>query len=278
MGSSAAFGQAPRKLEFEVASIRQSVEQPQGVGAGGVHIDGQQMRAQWLSLKDYIGMAYRIKLPQIVAPDWTASQRFDIGATLPAGTTIAQVPEMLQALLEDRFQMKLHHESKEFPVYVLEIGKGPLKLKPTPVDTNAPAGGDVNVTGGGSAAGISINLGNGSSYTFADNKLDVKKMNMLQFTTSLERYMDRPVIDHTDLKGSYDLVVDLTPEDYRVMLIRAGVASGVTLPPQALRLLDGATTGSLFDGIERLGLKLDGRKAPLDVLVVDQVQKTATAN
>src|SRR5206468_1436617 len=142
-------------------------------------IDGQQMRATSLPLKDYIAIAYRIQATKIVAPDWTASQRFDIAATLPAGSTMAQVPEMLQSLLEDRFKLKLHRDQKEFAVYVLETGKGPLKFKPTPPNPDAPApGGAVDVSGGGSSAGININLGNGSMYTLADNKLEVKKLTM----------------------------------------------------------------------------------------------------
>ena len=90
--------------------------------------------------------------------------------------------------------------------------------------------------------------------------------------------MDRPVVDMTDLKGSYDVALDVTEEDHRVMLIRAGVAAGVTLPPQALRLLDGASTPSLLDAIQKLGLKLEARKAPLDVIVIDDARKTPTDN
>jgi len=62
------------------------------------------------------------------------------------------------------------------------------------------------------------------------------------------------------------------------MLIHAGVNAGVNVPPQALRLLDGASTPSLFDALQRVGLKLDARKAPLDVVVIDEVRKTPTEN
>jgi len=62
------------------------------------------------------------------------------------------------------------------------------------------------------------------------------------------------------------------------MLIRAGVNAGVSLPPQALRLLDGASTPSLFDAMQKLGLKLEARKAPLDMIVVDDARKTPTEN
>src|SRR5215468_9593276 len=106
------------KVEFEVASIKPSPDMGPNNSAG-LHIDGAQIRVTWLSLKDYIGMAYRTKLPQISGPEWMAAERFDIAAKLPEGTTTAQIPEMLQSLLADRFGMKSHHERKEFPVYAL---------------------------------------------------------------------------------------------------------------------------------------------------------------
>jgi uncharacterized protein (TIGR03435 family) len=95
---------------------------------------------------------------------------------------------------------------------------------------------------------------------------------------SLERFMDRPIVDMTDLKGSYDFALDVTQEDYRAMMIHAAVAAGVTLPPEAMRLLDGASLASLYDAAQKVGLKLDARKAPLDLLVIDEARKTPTAN
>lgn len=109
--------------QFEVASIRPSEPiTAQGVTAG-VHIDGAQVRCLLLSLKDYLGIAYKLKEYQIQGPDWLASARFDIVAKLPAGATAEQVPQMIGALLADRFQMKTHRDSKEFPVYSLVVGK-----------------------------------------------------------------------------------------------------------------------------------------------------------
>src|SRR5690349_2234917 len=95
--AAAAFGQT--RPEFEVASIRPSA--PPGAARIdiGVHVDGARVSCTYLSLKDYIGMAYRVKHYQIQGPDWIASERFDIAATLPSGSTRAQVGEMVQALL-----------------------------------------------------------------------------------------------------------------------------------------------------------------------------------
>ena len=102
---------------------------------------------------------------------------------------------------------------------------------------------------------------------------------MASLAATLERFLDRPVVDMTDVKGSYDFSVEVTAEDYRAMLIRSAVVAGVVLPPDVLRLLDGSSSPeSLFDGLAKLGLKLDARKAPLDVLVVESALKTPTEN
>jgi uncharacterized protein (TIGR03435 family) len=279
--ASALFAQDSPRVQFEVASIRPSAEQPTGTGTAGVRVDGAQARWTALTIKDYVAGAYRVKAYQVSGPDWIGSDRFDIAATLPAGVPASQIPEMLQHLLEERFQVKLHREKKEFPVYTLEVAKGGLKMQenaPDPAakaDNNAP----VNISGSGSAQGISVDLGRGSSYAFSNNKFEAKRLTMAALAANLERFLDRPIVDMTDLKGSYDFSLDFTEEDYRTMLIRAAVNAGVVLPPQALRLLDGgASPISLFDAAQKLGLKLDARKAPLDFLVIDEARKTPTDN
>jgi uncharacterized protein (TIGR03435 family) len=267
--------------QFEVASIRPSVQESGGQVNVGVHIDGAQVRVVSLSLRDYLAIAYRTKGNMISGPDWTGSERFNISATLPAGSNAAQLPEMFQALLADRFQVKLHKEQKEFPVYALVVGKGSLKLKETPPDSDPDKEepkGIVDATGGGSAAGVSVNLGHGSSWSFVPNRFEAKKLTMEQFAASLERFADRPIVDMTALKGQYDLAFDVNPEDYQPMLIRSAVYAGVALPPQALRLLDGSSSAALGDALQQIGLKLESRKAPLDVWVIDDALKTPTAN
>ena len=82
----------------------------------------------------------------------------------------------------------------------------------------------------------------------------------------------------TDLKGTYDLTLDFTPEEYRTLLIRMALSAGVNLPPEALRLLEGGSDEALFKGLQAMGLKLESRRAPLEVLVIDSVSKTPIAN
>jgi len=275
--AASAFAQPPPRVEFEVASIRPSSAPGDGRGAtAGVHIDGAQVRYVLLSIKDYIGTAYKTRFAQIVAPDWIGSERFDIVATLPAGATQAQVPEMLQSLLAERFGLKVHRETREFPVYALVVGKTPLKLKEAPPEADADQA--VSVAGTGSEGGVSVNLGHGASYTFGGNHFAATKLTMLQFSLNIERFADRPIIDMTDLKGRYDFAFDVTPEDSMAMMVRAAMASGVALPAAALKLLDASSPAALGDALQQIGLRLDARKAPLDVLVIDDALKTPTPN
>jgi len=280
-GAATIFAQAPARPEFEVATIRPSAQTPQDGVTAGVRIDGAQVRCAFLTLKDYIGIAYRIKLYQVSGPDWLGSERFDISGTVPAGVPTSQFPEMMRSLLEERFNLKIHRDKKDFPVYVLEVAKGGLKMQesaPDPDLATADAKTPVNVTGSGGSQGIAINYGRGTSYTFANNRFEAKRFTMELFAANLERFVDRPIVDMTNLKGVYDIALDVTQEDYRAMLIRAGVNAGVSLPPEALRLLDGASVASLLDAMQKLGLKLDARKAPLDLLVVDDARKIPTEN
>ena len=272
--------QAPSNPKFEVASVRLSPPMGSERVDVGVHVDGAQVRMVALPMRDYISRAYRMKLYQVTGPDWLTSERFDVNAKLPEGSTPDQIPEMLQSLLEERFQIKLHREKKELPVYALIIGKPPLKIQESAPDPNAPIApkGTANVSASGSAAGVSVDLGNGSYYTFNNGKFEVKKVTMDMLARQLERYVDRPIVDITDLKGTYDLTFSVTTEDYQAMLIHAAVNAGMMLPPQVLRLLDNGSIASLMDGLQQLGLKIDARKAPLDVLVIDQLSKTPTDN
>ena len=136
----------------------------------------------------------------------------------------------------------------------------------------------MNVTATGGRGGTSANLGNGSYYSLENNRFEGKKLTMSSFVDILARILDHPVVDMTALTGNYDFSLELTPEDYRAILLRSAIAAGVVLPPEALKALDAGSDESLFTGIEKLGLKLDRRKAPVDVLVVDRASKEPTEN
>jgi uncharacterized protein (TIGR03435 family) len=182
--------------------------------------------------------------------------------------------------------MTAHTETKDFPVYALVVAKGGLKMKESPPDPNAEVGAPgekpkapaTNVSGSGGRGGVHIEYGHGSFFTMADNKFIARKLPMASFVEVLARFEDKPVVDKTGLTGSYDFDLEFTQEDYMAMLIRSAIAAGVTLPPEALRMLSGASGDSLLNALERLGLKLETRKAPLEMLVIDHIEKAPTEN
>lgn len=276
------FAQNPAKPAFEVASIRPAPAGPPPQGIGGVRIDGAQVRASYLTLKDYIAVAYRVKLYQVSGPDWIGTDRFEVAATIPENGLPSQLPEMIQTMLANRFQLKFHREQKDLPVYALEVDKSGLKMPEPPADPeseNVDAKAPQSFTGGGSNQGISMNLGHGTTLSFSNGKFEAKRLDLPTLAGTLERFLDRPVLDMTELKGKYDISFDVTQDDYRAMLIRSAVVAGVVLPPDILRLVDGASSpASLFDALQKLGLRLTARKAPLDVITVDSMLKTPTEN
>lgn len=281
LAACAAFAQsASPRLEFEVASIKPSPALTDNVHIG-MRIDGAQLHFTAFSLKDYIRIAYRVKDYQVEGPDWISSERFDIAAKLPAGATREQVNDMLQTLLVDRFKLTFHRVKKEFPVYALVVAKSGAKLKESDLKGMSASDftkGPDSVAASGSAAGVSVDLGRGSSFTFADDKLQVKRLPTSRFADLLARFVDRPVVDMTNLTGIYDYDITVTPEDYRGMLIRSAITAGVVLQPEAQRLAMVDIGESLASGLQALGLKLEARKAPLDVIVVDHAEHAPSEN
>src|SRR5687768_12596258 len=137
----------PPTPAFEVASIKPAGQiNPARIAAGamriGMTVDAARVDIGFFSLADLIRTAYRVKPYQIIGPDWINSDRFNIQAKIPEGVSKDLVPEMLQALLAERFKLKFHRENKEISVYALVPGKNGPKLKESPKeaapDPNAP--------------------------------------------------------------------------------------------------------------------------------------------
>ena len=277
VAASTAFAQA--KPAFEVASIRPSADQVTGVRVG-FQATGSQVRVTGMSIKDYVGIAFGTRPQQIEGPEWIGSQRFDVVATIPDGVPSSQATAMLRTLLEDRFQLKVHRESKDLPVYVLGVPKAGARLtesKPDPNATAEPAG-TVNVSGGGNNTGVGVNIGGGRSFAVADNQVQIRGMQMRDVAEVLTRFVDRVVVDQTGLTKTYDITLDLTPDEFNAIRIRSAVNAGVPLPPQAMRLLDNASPDTLSAPLSKFGITFEARKAPLEVVVIDSVLKTPTEN
>ena len=259
---------------FEVASIRPSPEP--GPGAkGGLTVTQRQARFSLMSLHDYIGIAYDVRLHQIVGPDWLATARFEISATIPENAGPGQVSPMLRALLEERFRLRTHREQREFSVYALAALPGTTLTR---LPDEAPGDGPVSVSGGATMSGAAVDLGQGSSLILGNNRFEAKKVTMQTLADVLARFVDRPVVDGTGLEGRYDVAFEVSPDDFRAMMIRSALASGAALPPQLLQVLDRASPAAVPDALKPLGLSLIGRRAPIDVLVIDSIEKSPTDN
>src|SRR4051794_9597957 len=182
VAAATAFGQTAARLEFEVATVRPSGPPAPGAPPVGIHIDGSQASMRFLSLVDYILTAYNIKKHQISGPEWMATERYNIQAKLPDGVASGEarekMREMLQVLLEQRFKLKSHYETRELPVYALVLAKGGSKLKESPVDPEAAAAKTVDVTVNSSNRGTTVSLPGGASITYGFLVLEAKKVDM----------------------------------------------------------------------------------------------------
>jgi len=273
LSSIAAFGQSPAaRPEFEVASVKKSAPAVAGQVNIGVHIDSAMVRYSTLPMRSYIRMAYRVSDYQVLGPDWLATENFDIAAKLPEGATRAQLPEMIQSLLAERFKLVLHRDKKEFPVYALVVAKNGPKLKESPPDSSPGANTtvDVNVTAG--RGGGVIDMGNGSTIGYGRDRLEAKKVTLSALAVAVERLLDRPVVDMTGIAGTYDFSLEYSWDELR-SLVRTSSGGATELPANP-----DAPGNSIFTSLAAFGLKLEPRKAPIEVLVVDRIERTPTEN
>src|SRR5689334_12136004 len=205
-------------LEFEVASVRPTPPSQEHGMSLALKVDASQVRVIALPLRDIMAAAYRLKPYQISGPDWIETTPFDISATMPAGATIRQMPDMLQSLLVERFGLVFHRDKKELPVYALVVGKSPLKLRPHATDNEPAAADRLTWSLAGSPSGVSNVAVDGSSYSFAGGKFEGKKLTVTALATELERYSPRPIVDMTQLAGAFDATFSVTPEAYGQLL------------------------------------------------------------
>jgi uncharacterized protein (TIGR03435 family) len=298
-----AFGQAAATPpSFEVASIKAAA--PVINGRLMIRMGGDPGRADYsnVSLRDIIRQAYGVKDYQISGPDWMNSTRFDIVAKVPDGAPKDQVPLMWQTLLAERFKLEIHRETKELPMYALVVGKNGPKMKESEIDPNALAGGGGPGSGGPGSGGPSANGGLSPLPPIRTGKdgmpqlpgggrgpmmimngrghLGAKMMNMSGLVDMLARSVDRPVVDQTGLKGNYDFNLDYTPDEST----RMPMPGGVTPPPpgvgEGLHGAENPDNGlTLFAALQaQLGLKLEAKKGPVELIVIDRVEKAPTEN
>jgi uncharacterized protein (TIGR03435 family) len=229
---------APSVRPFEVASVKPHT----GPGRVGISTSGPRLNAEPANLWALIAYAYNLKTYQIPStPPLSAlgNEYYDIVAKAEGdgAPTKDEFRGMLQLLLADRFKLAVHRETREMPVYALLVGKNGPKFKASAPDASP----DTHYAASG-----------------RNWEVTIPKATMDDVLRAIESsILDRPVLDKTELKGTYDVKMTYTPN----------------IPPNRRSEPDPEDI-SIFTAVEvQLGLKLEAQKAKMEVLVVDRVEK-----
>jgi uncharacterized protein (TIGR03435 family) len=199
-----------------------------------------------VTLDSMIRLAYRIQESQLVGgPAWIYSDRFDIVAKSPQGAPGPEFGLRMQSLLAERFNLKLHRETRELPVYALVTDGTPgPRLTPSPIDCEAWARGRTGQPPTPLQPGERPTCGT----TATPGRLTGGSITMSQLAQTLSRYTQRMVLDQTGLTGGFDYDLEF----------------------------DEPAGTSIFTALQQqLGLRLEARRAPVDVLVIDSAAQPA---
>jgi uncharacterized protein (TIGR03435 family) len=246
-------------------------------GGPGTHAPGR-IRFTDMPLRVLIMRAYGVQSFQVSGPSWMDSQRFDIVAKVPEGATRDDARIMLQNLLADRFKLKLHKGSKEASIYELVVAKGGIKVKEA-AQTAAPAEG----------AGPPARDKDGFLRT-PHGQLGIQAMvngrmrmqgdavTMARLADTLGKALGRPVVDKTGLKGAYDVKLDFSPEGMGPGPKGPAPEEAGGNPAEAPR--DSNDSGPTISAAlqEQLGLKLESRRGPVELLVIESAEKVPARN
>ncbi len=278
---------AQERLTFDAASVKPATAPPGVIINGGSmtaprDTDFSQYRSTGgpgtgdpgrihyplVSLKGLLERAYESAYFEIKAPDWADTDILSVDATMPPGTTKEQFQQMLRNLIVDRFQMKSHVETKEVGGYVLVAGKGGPKLKEFVEGGPPPRKDDGWPAPRRPLTGIAL-----QSMPYDHTRM-IGHGTMADLVKMLAMLLNAKVKDATGLSGTYEIKVPF-----------AGRFGG---PRGAMAILDPAastdaaapeTLPNIFAAVQTaLGLKLEQKKAPVEILVVDRVEKTPSGN
>ena len=232
----------PNTGSFDVASVK-----PAKAGTRGYSVQPLpgRLTASNATLKILIAEAYHIYDFQISGgPKWLDAERYDLEGKLSgdAHLTHSQLRGMLQKLLAERFSLAIHRESKNLPVYVLEVAKGGPKFQKSQDPEGQPY-----------------------FRVFQRRQITAQRAPMAWLMETLSPFLGRPVLDKTGLDGAYDYKLEWTPDAIQVSSEENGGPSDPNVP---------SLTSALQ---EQLGLKLQAQKGPVEILVIDRAEK-ATAN
>jgi len=241
---------------FEAASVKPAAPG----GRYGMRGDPGQIEYSQATLKEMLTRAYGIEAYQVEGPLWLAEARYDVVAKLPAGATKEGVRAMLRNLLEERFGLVAHRETKELAIYALVVGKNGPKLKISGSKTDAGTGEQAEVSTVSLAKdGLPVMPAGYKGHVIGmklpgRTALRARQETLADFAKVLCGLLDRPVFDFTGLTDKYDFAIAWSDDGQ------------VPLP-------------GVFGAMQAdLGLKLEPRKTPVEMLVVDRANRVPVAN
>jgi len=237
--------------------------------------------------------AYSLRDEQVIGPSWIGADGFEVVAKVPAGATREQVNQMIRSLLVERFGLTYHMESRELAVYEMVVAKGGPKMKEVKPPEGAPA--PVACGPDGGPPNIVPDKDGGQELTpgvpcmallrpkaSGERRVSARMQTVAKLDSLIELVLRRPVVDKTGLTGTYDFNLDFASEPPPGGIVPARPASADSEPPsgQAGPADPASDAGPpLAAALEsQLGLKLESKKDPLEVLVVDKANRTPTEN
>jgi uncharacterized protein (TIGR03435 family) len=266
-------------FEYEVSTIRpfKPGSEAPGVIRMGIMYTADGFTASGVNLQVLLQQAYGVQPYQITgSPEWENSDRFEIDAKMEGSVADAMSKlspddrtkvrqQMLQKLLADRFKLTIHKDTKELPVYRLVIGKNGSRLKEADPNAAPPA---IPVPGRGGRGGPgTMMMGfDSSGMTMTGNAIPVSVL-----AQRLSMFLREPVIDMTGLAGKYDITLKFAPDQGQLPPPPGGVPPDAMAPPPS----DASGPTLQMAVQDQLGLKLESGKGPVELIVIDHVEKAS---
>lgn len=218
-----------------------------------------------MTLKGMVEFAWNLQPSQVAGgPPWVDSTRYVVTAKPDGSPKSSEIPAMVQALLADRFQLAIHHETRELPIYALVLARKDRKLGPRLTESKPGDCTPFDPLKARPQPGATRPRFCGTSGV-SPNRLTAIGIPIGNLAPMLQTVLGRIVIDKTGLKGNFDASMEWSPDETQAM----------QWPPDAPKPGPADNTGpSIFSAIqEQLGLRLKSEKAPVDVLIVDRAEK-----
>ena len=250
---------AGQRLAFEVVSIKRTDPNDTRPGADFTALPGGRLLARNNAVSNFITNGFGVPNYTVVGgPEWMRADRYDLDARAAGDAPRGELMLMLQTLLAERFQFRMHRETREMPAYVLTVARGGARLQPSKdggcVDRSPANRNSLPASEKRPGCGNNLLTGrtNPPNLTWTAVRIDARGV-----AEALAGYFRRPVVDRTGLTGFFDVQIDLPPLQPATSP-DGGPDSGV----------------SVFTVLqEQLGLRVEEGRGPVEVLVVDRLER-----